>query len=108
MAAQTVATGVRTRQVGSGVATGQFSNPQDFEFCRSNFTVYVDYTGTITTASIQLQASPDGGTTWFNIGTASTVATDHAFSVTGVAASMVRVAVTITGGGTAKLFMGAA
>lgn len=102
------ANGTLARKVGSGIATGGFSNEQDLEYARSTHTVYVDFTGTITTASLQLQASPDRGVTWYNIGSPSTATTDGTFSVTGVAASYTRVAVTITGGGTASLGYAAA
>ena len=108
MASQAVAVGVPARSIGTALATGSNSSVQNLEFARSNFTVYVHFAGTITTASLQLQASPDGGTTWFNLGSPSTVTTDNAFSVTGVAAQFVRVTVTITGGGNATLWLAAA
>ncbi len=106
MAGQAVATGDRVKLIGAAVATGSQTSSVDYEFSRSTFTVYVDYSGAPATASIQLQSSPDGGTTWFNIGTASTTNTDHAFSVTGVAAQLVRVAVTVASG-TAKVWIAA-
>jgi hypothetical protein len=108
MASQSVAVGVPVRKIGNALVTGANSSVQDLEFARSTFTVHVKYSGTITTASIQLQASPDGGTTWHNLGTAYTTTTDGAFSVTGVAAQIVRVSVTISGGGNATLFLAAA
>lgn len=107
MSAFTVAIGERARRIGTAIATGGNSNEQDFEFSRRTFTVYVVPHGTVTTASFQLQSSPDGGTTWFNIGTADTAVTQHAFTVDAIAAQRVRVNVTITGGGNVDLYMGA-
>lgn len=105
--AQAVSTGSRVRQIGTAVATAGNSSVQSFDFARSTFTVYVDFSGTVSAASLQLQGSPDGGTTWYALGSPSTATVDGAFSVTGVAAQYVRVAVTITGGGTATLYLAA-
>ena len=107
MAEHSVATGHRARNIGTAIATGGTSNLQDLNFSSSTFTVYVVPHGTVTTASFQLQGSPDGGNTWFNLGSADTATTQHAFSVTGVAAQIVRVTVTISGGGNVDLYLAA-
>lgn len=107
MSQQAVSIGSRVRGIGTALATGANSAQQDFTFSRSTFTIYQVPHGTVTTASLQLQGSTDGGTTWFNLGSASTATTQTAWSVTGVAAQTVRVAVTITGGGNFDLYLAA-
>ena len=107
MSQQAVSIGSRVRGIGTAIATGGNSATQDFSFARSTFTVYQVPHGTVTTASLQLQGSTDGGTTWFNLGSASTATTQTAWSVTGVAAQTVRVTVTITGGGNFDLYLAA-
>lgn len=107
MSQQAVAIGSRVRGIGTALATGANSSVQTFDFARSTFTIYQVPHGTVTTASLQLQGSTDGGTTWFSLGAPSTVTTQTAWSVTGFAATVVRVAVTITGGGNVDLALAA-
>lgn len=107
MAQQAVSIGDRVRGIGTALATGANSAVQNFDFARSTFTIYQVPHGTVTTASLQLQGSTDGGTTWFNLGAASTAVTQTAWSITGVAATVVRVTVTITGGGNVDLYLAA-
>lgn len=106
MAENAVAIGNIVYQIGNAVATGQSSNTVDFYFAREDFTVQVKYAGTITTASIQLQGSLNG-TDWFNMGSPYTTTTSGAFQVVNVPTRFVKVTVTITGGGTASLFLAA-
>lgn len=106
MAENLVGIGAVGQQIGSAVATGQNSNVVDFFSVRKDFGVQVNYSGTITTASIQLQGSIDG-TNFFNIGSAYTTTTSGYFAVTNQPVRFVRVAVTITGGGNASLFLAA-
>lgn len=105
MAEQQVAIGHgRPVQIGAAVATGANTNTMTYDFTRSTHTFYLVPHGTVTTCSLQVQASPDGGTTWINVGAADTTTTAHVNTVT-VAAKDVRVAVTVVGGGNFDVYV---